>query len=258
MRHPPRAVPLGAVPPVGAGQGTPKPRTSARGRRPRPRICFRKGCGHKYQPRRWNQRYCQDPQCQREVRRWQAARRQARHRQHAQARARHVQAERARRQRAKSAPQTVGRPEVTPARGHAAGNFFPHRSAIGRAAMSTPRARPATPPAPAAPPVGRPFAMSWTGNASGSFAVPWMGGRSGPLSTKPHAGAALVVKATSPTRDHRGHPRSDDSSRLRRSSIIAWPSCALVCWGRIFPLQETTHAPETHSRSRATATSPCQ
>ena len=44
---------------------------------------MRKGCGREYQPRRWNQRYCQDPECQREIRRWQAARRQARRRQDA-------------------------------------------------------------------------------------------------------------------------------------------------------------------------------
>ena len=51
-----------------------------RARRPRPRICLRKGCGRKYQPRRRNQRYCQDAECLREVRRWQAARRQAKRR----------------------------------------------------------------------------------------------------------------------------------------------------------------------------------
>ncbi len=123
---------------MGNGQATPKHRTSTRGRRPRPRICLRKGCGRKYRPRRWNQRYCQDSQCQREVRRWQAARRQARHRQHADAKARHAQAEKTRRQRAKSAPQAVESPEVTPARGHAAESFFPRRYAIDRAAMRTP------------------------------------------------------------------------------------------------------------------------
>ena len=58
-------------------------------------LCLRKGCGRKYQPRRWNQRYCQDPECLREVRRWQAARRQAKRRQDAASRARHAQAEKA-------------------------------------------------------------------------------------------------------------------------------------------------------------------
>jgi hypothetical protein len=52
--------------------------------------------------------------------RWQAARRQAERRRDAQVKARHAQAERARRQRAKSTPQTVDDPAVTPARGHAA------------------------------------------------------------------------------------------------------------------------------------------
>jgi hypothetical protein len=123
---------------VGACQGTGTHGTSARGRRPRPRICLRKGCGRQYQPQRWNQRYCQEPECQREVHRWQAAQRQARHRQHAEAKAQHAQAEKARRQRAKSTSQTLESPEVTPARGHAAEIFFPLRYAIGRAAMSIP------------------------------------------------------------------------------------------------------------------------
>lgn len=40
------------------------------------RICLRKGCAAAYDPRRWNQRFCQQPECQRLVRRWQAAKRQ--------------------------------------------------------------------------------------------------------------------------------------------------------------------------------------
>ena len=42
-----------------------------RARRPRPRICLRKGCGRRYQPRCSSQRYCQDSECLRQVRRWQ-------------------------------------------------------------------------------------------------------------------------------------------------------------------------------------------
>jgi hypothetical protein len=95
----------------------------ARARRPRLRLCLRKGCGRKYQPVRWNQRYCQEPECQREVRRWQAARRQAKHRQAPEAKAGHAQAQRAHRQRAKSASQAAQSLQVTPARGHA-GEFF--------------------------------------------------------------------------------------------------------------------------------------
>lgn len=78
-----------------------------------------------YQPRRWNQRYCQDPHCQREVRRWQAAQRQARYCQDADVKARHAQAQRARRQRAQSTSEALENSELTPARGHAAETFFP-------------------------------------------------------------------------------------------------------------------------------------
>ena len=101
-----------------------KRRRPARGRRPRPRICLRKGCGRKYQPRCWNQRYCQEPECLRQVRRWQAARRQAKHRQDAEAKAQHAQAEKARRQRAKSASQAVEEPRGYAARVVTQQNLF--------------------------------------------------------------------------------------------------------------------------------------
>jgi hypothetical protein len=102
-----------------------KHRPKARERRPRARPCLNKGCERKYQPRRWNQRYCQDPECLREVRRWLAAQRQAKRREdpNTNAKAEHTQAERARRQRAKPTPQVAQNPELTPARGHAA-EFF--------------------------------------------------------------------------------------------------------------------------------------
>ena len=92
-------------------------------RRPRARICLRKGCGRKYQPRRWNQRYCQDPECLRLVRRWQAARRQARRRQDDAVKAQHADAEGARRQRAIASTQPPNTPEVAASRGHAATIF---------------------------------------------------------------------------------------------------------------------------------------
>jgi hypothetical protein len=92
-------------------------------RRPRPRLCLRKGCGRRYTPRRWNQRYCQDPECLQLVRRWQAARRQAKHRQDQAAKTRHAQAQRARRQRVTTSPQPPNDPEVAAARGHAAKTF---------------------------------------------------------------------------------------------------------------------------------------
>ena len=41
-----------------------------------PRPCLRKGCGRVFDVRSGNQRYCQDPECLRHVRRWQAAKRQ--------------------------------------------------------------------------------------------------------------------------------------------------------------------------------------
>jgi len=119
LAHSPRAFPLGANPPVGACQGKVKHRRKARRRRPRPRVCLRKGCRCKYLPRSWNQRYCQEPECQRRVRRWQAARRQAEHRRDAFAKTRHAEAQQARRERTSSASHVDQNPEVAPARGHA-------------------------------------------------------------------------------------------------------------------------------------------
>ena len=129
---------MGDEPPVGVHHVKGKRRRLARGRQPRARKCLRKGCGREYQPRCWNQRYCQEPECRREVRRWQAARRQAKHRQAAEVKARHAQAERERREQAKAASQAVEHPEVAPARGHAADAFFPLPYVIGRAATNRP------------------------------------------------------------------------------------------------------------------------
>jgi len=94
------------------------------GRRcPRPRLCLRKGCGRTYTPRRWNQRFCQDAECLRLVRRWQAARRQAKRRQDEAVKARQAQAQKARRRRCIDPPQPPNEPEVAAARGHAAKTF---------------------------------------------------------------------------------------------------------------------------------------
>jgi hypothetical protein len=98
---------------------------SCRCRRPRTRVCLRKGCGRKYQPRRWNQHYCQDPECLRLVRRWQAAKRQAKRRQDEAAQSQHAEAERVRRQRIPASPQAPKPPEIAAARGHAANIFSP-------------------------------------------------------------------------------------------------------------------------------------
>jgi hypothetical protein len=89
------------------------------------RVCLRKGCGRKYHPRRWNQHYCQDSECLRLVRRWQAARRQAKRRQDDAAKAQHAEAERARRQRITSSPQAPKPAEIAASRGHAAKIFSP-------------------------------------------------------------------------------------------------------------------------------------
>lgn len=77
-------------------------------RRLRPRVCLRKGCAQTYQPLRWNQRYCQDPDCLCEVRRWQAARRQRAHRRSPRNRQRHASAEAARRQQRRKTSKTTG------------------------------------------------------------------------------------------------------------------------------------------------------
>ncbi len=60
--------------------------------------CLRRGCENHYTPRRWNQRFCGQPECQRLVERWQAAKRQRRVRQTEQGRERHKRRERERRQ----------------------------------------------------------------------------------------------------------------------------------------------------------------
>jgi hypothetical protein len=116
----PRAAPWERAP---VGHHHHKP--NCRCRRPRMRVCLRKGCGRKYKPRCCNQRYCQDAECQRLVKRWQAAKRQAKRRQDQAAKSQHAEAERARRQRSPSSPQVPKPPEIGTARGHAAKIFPP-------------------------------------------------------------------------------------------------------------------------------------
>jgi hypothetical protein len=221
LEHSPRAFPLGAEPPVGAHHVKGKPRPKARGRRPRPRICLRKGCGQKYHPRSWNQRYCQELECRRQVHRWQAARRQAKHRQDDTAKARHAHAERERRQRARLAPQTVQDPEVAPARGHVSESFFLLPYATGQDAMKHLRTRPATRLASAATRVARPFVVSKIVSASGDLAAPWMDARSGRLNIKPFVGSACYDVAAAPIFHNCERLRSDQATREHRSSIIA-------------------------------------
>ena len=83
---------------MGHDQHNPKPA----GRRLGPRTCLRKGCGQLFQPLRWNQRYCQDADCLRAVRRWQATKRQRFHRQSPANRKRQAEAEAERRRRARA------------------------------------------------------------------------------------------------------------------------------------------------------------
>jgi hypothetical protein len=71
----------------------------ATGRRLGWRTCLRKGCGRSFRARQWNQRYCEEPECRRLVRRWQATRRQRARRASPEGREQHAEAERARRQR---------------------------------------------------------------------------------------------------------------------------------------------------------------
>ena len=124
LTHPPRAFPwetdLPWAPTTLKESDVPRPEPAARAR-----PCLNKECGRKYQPRCWNQRFCQEPECQRQVDRWRAALRQAKRRRDAKVQAQHAEAERVRRQQAKAASQAVPKPDVTPARGHAAKIFFP-------------------------------------------------------------------------------------------------------------------------------------
>ena len=173
MAHSPRAFPLGVTAPVGAPHVRVRCRCSPRARRPRSRTCLRKGCNRQYLPTRWNQRYCHDPDCRREVRRWQAARRQAAHREDAAVRFRHAQAERERRQRAKVAPKPVEDVDLAPARGHAAESFFLFRSVIGQVAMKPRWRRSVIRHATVVRPAVAPFATHWIENASGSPATRW-------------------------------------------------------------------------------------
>ena len=68
-----RADPWEMRTPVGSLHDKPKSCCCATERRPRSRVCLRKGCKRRYHPGQWNQRYCQDAECLREVRRWPAA-----------------------------------------------------------------------------------------------------------------------------------------------------------------------------------------
>ena len=82
----------------------------ARGRRLGWRICLCKDCGRRFQARSHNQRYCREPECLKELRRWQAAKRQQKCRAGPEGRRQHAEAERQRRQRkaSEAGPQRAG------------------------------------------------------------------------------------------------------------------------------------------------------
>lgn len=61
------------------------------------RHCLRRGCDNRYQPRQWNQHFCQAPDCRAELNRWRAAKRQRRWRSNEENRLRQAQRERERR-----------------------------------------------------------------------------------------------------------------------------------------------------------------
>lgn len=84
---------------MGPDHLTTKADASTSGRRWKPRNCLGKGCDRRFRPRQWNQRYCQEPECLREVKRWQAAKRQRQRRATPEGRQRHAEAERQRRKR---------------------------------------------------------------------------------------------------------------------------------------------------------------
>ena len=89
------------------------------------RLCLAKGCERSYHARQWNQHYCQDPDCLRAVRRWQAMKRQRERRAEPEGRQKHAEAERERRRRTPKPPPT----EVAPPDGawSRSKKSFPHR-----------------------------------------------------------------------------------------------------------------------------------
>jgi hypothetical protein len=89
------------------------------------RPCLAKGCGRRYRARQWNQHYCQEPDCLRAVRRWQAMKRQRDRRAEPEGRRKHAEAERERRRHAaKPQPDETTPPDGAWSRSK---KFFPHR-----------------------------------------------------------------------------------------------------------------------------------
>ena len=143
-------------------------RVSTTGRRLGWRSCLRKECGRRYLARHWKQRYCREPDCLREVRRWQATKRQRKRRATAEGREKHAQAERERRKKTQATPSSSSTKGL--GRGHAIKKCLPGRFAIGPA-VSKPLELPFEPPRiTAATSAGRPCVAYETANASGGVA----------------------------------------------------------------------------------------
>lgn len=106
---------------MGQAQPNASPRPSPSTPRFPPRTCHRRGCGHVFAPRTWNQRYCQRPECLCQLHRWQAAKRQRQRRQQAEKRQQDAAAQRLRRRRRRE-QQAVAEgpgPPPTPPPAHA-------------------------------------------------------------------------------------------------------------------------------------------
>jgi hypothetical protein len=115
-----RAAPRGVAPPMGQKQDTSSATSSQKGSRFPPRACLRYGCGCVFQPGHWNQRYCRKPECQQELRRWQAKKRQRDHRRNPENRRKHAETERQRRKRRREERRSWERESSpSPAPGHA-------------------------------------------------------------------------------------------------------------------------------------------
>lgn len=163
---------------MGSAEHTIEEDRSARGRRLGWRPCLRKGCQNRYQARQYNQRYCQDPECLRELLRWQGAKRQRKRRASPEGRQTHARAERERRERKKSQASSSNKnssssPLCERARGHAgghAGKKFQDRSVIGPGVMSLREILLAPPPTTATMSAARPCGAYTTVNASGGRA----------------------------------------------------------------------------------------
>lgn len=78
-------------------QNTPPDSPSKHSFSKKSRLCHRKGCANRFSPHRRYQKFCNQPSCASELRRWQALKRQRRHRAIAENRKKHAERERLRR-----------------------------------------------------------------------------------------------------------------------------------------------------------------